>query len=216
MTAMELNYDKDSKERIPYEHYMELYRQADPREISGRCGIPYDEEKQEFLLRLMGVTYHISFPDYEAVYEPEDRIGYYPLETAVNARILVLRYLVEGHMAPSTGKFLTYREVPWGNVYLKQFQGRCLMRLAFGYGNRIGKFQEIMERIGAVKLDHGDASYEFEFINGLKLQFILWAGDDEFPPSSQILFSDNFPVAFKAEDMAVVGDVSIGMMKALN
>ena len=48
MTAMELNYDKDSKERIPYEHYMELYRQADPREISGRCGIPYDEEKQEF------------------------------------------------------------------------------------------------------------------------------------------------------------------------
>ncbi len=66
---MELNYDKDSKERIPYEHYMELYRQADPREISGRCGIPYDEEKQEFLLRLMGVTYHISFPDYEAVHE---------------------------------------------------------------------------------------------------------------------------------------------------
>ena len=48
---MELNYDKDSKERIPYEHYMELYRQADPREISGRCGIPYDEEKQEFCLR---------------------------------------------------------------------------------------------------------------------------------------------------------------------
>ena len=73
---MELNYDKDSKERIPYEHYMELYRQADPREISGRCGIPYDEEKQEFCLRLMGVTYHISFPDYEAVHEPEVRIGY--------------------------------------------------------------------------------------------------------------------------------------------
>lgn len=216
MTAMELNYEKDSKERIPYEHYMELYQQADPEEISTRCGIPYDKERQEFLLRLMGVTYHISFPGYEVIHEPEEQIGYYPLETAVNARILVLRYLVEGHMAPSTGKFLTYREVPWGNVYLKQFQGRCLMRLAFGYGNCLEKFQEIMERIGAEKLDHGDASYEFEFINGLKLQFILWAGDDEFPPSSQILFSDNFPVAFKAEDMAVVGDVSISMMKALS
>ncbi len=213
---MELNYDKDSKERIPYEHYMELYRQADPQEISERCEIPYDEEKQQFLVRLMGVSYRIGFPDYQVVHEPEERIGYYPLETAVNARILVLRYLVEGHMAPSTGKFLTYREVPWGNVYLKQFQGRCLMRLAFGYGNRIEKFQEIMERIGARKLEHGDASYEFEFINGLRLQFILWAGDDEFPPSSQILFSDNFPVAFKAEDMAVVGDVSISMLKALS
>ena len=45
---------------------------------------------------------------------------------------------------------------------------------------------------------------------------ILWAGDDEFPPSSQILFSDNFPNAFQAEDMAVVGDITITMIKALS
>ena len=43
---------------------------------------------------------------------------------------------------------------------------------------------------------------------------ILWEGDDEFPPSSQILFSDNFPVSFAAEDMAVMGDVIIGSLKA--
>ena len=41
-----------------------------------------------------------------------------------------------------------------------------------------------------------------------------WEGDDEFPPSSQILFSDNFPVSFAAEDMAVMGDVIIGSLKA--
>jgi len=43
---------------------------------------------------------------------------------------------------------------------------------------------------------------------------LLWEGDDEFPPSSQILFSDNFPVSFAAEDMAVMGDVIIGSLKA--
>ena len=50
----------------------------------------------------------------------------------------------------------------------------------------------------------------------MKLKFtrILWEGDDEFPPSSQILFSDNFPVSFQAEDMAVMGDVIIGALKA--
>lgn len=30
---MELQYEKDSKERIPYEHYMELFQKADPAEI---------------------------------------------------------------------------------------------------------------------------------------------------------------------------------------
>ena len=46
------------------------------------------------------------------------------------------------------------------------------------------------------------------------MQLILWEGDEEFPPSSQILFSDNFPVSFQAEDMAVMGDVIIGSLKA--
>lgn len=212
---MELQYEKDSKERIPYEHYMELFQKADPQEISRRTGIPYDEANQTFTLCLMGVTYQIKHPEYEVTHVQEDTIGYYPLETAVNARILVLRYLVEGQEAPTTGKFLTYRETPWGTVYLKQFQGRCIMRLAFGFGNKQEQFQTAMEKIGAKKLSHGDIAYEFEFLNGFCLQMILWAGDDEFPPSSQILFSDNFPVAFQAEDMAVVGDISISMIKAL-
>ena len=35
--AVDLNYEKDSKERIPYEHYLEVYQNADPAEISSRC-----------------------------------------------------------------------------------------------------------------------------------------------------------------------------------
>ena len=57
-------------------------------------------------------------------------------------------------------------------------------------------------------------AYEVEIFPEYKVQMILWEGDDEFPPSSQILFSDNFPVSFQAEDMAVMGDVIIGSLKA--
>ena len=213
---MELQYDKDSKERIPYEHYLDLFQKADPKEISQRTCLPYDENTQTFTLQMMGVTYYIKHPEFEVTHEPEERIGYYPLEFAVNARILALRFLVESNVAPATGKFLTYRETPWGSVYMKQFQGRCILRLAYGFGNKQDKFQTAMEKIGAEKLTHGDISYEFEFINGYRLRMILWAADEEFPPSSQILFSDNFPVAFQAEDMAVVGDITISMMKAIS
>ena len=51
--AVDLNYEKDSKERIPYEHYLEVYQNADPKEISSRCDVPYDAEKQEFTVSLM-------------------------------------------------------------------------------------------------------------------------------------------------------------------
>lgn len=213
--AIDLNYEKDSKERIPYEHYLELFQNADPEEISQRTGIPYDEENGIFTVHLMGIAYQIHHPDYTVQHIPEDRIGYYPLEEAANARILILRYLVEGNCAPTTGKFLTYRETPWGSVYLKQFTGRCILRLAYGFGNKQNVFSDVMEAIGAKKRTSGDISYEMEFLDGFYLQMILWAGDDEFPPSSQILFSDNFPAAFQAEDMAVAGDIVISMIKAV-
>ena len=72
-----------------------------------------------------------------------------------------------------------------------------------------------MEKLGAKPVPMGDKAYEFEFINGLHVRFILWAGDEEFPPSSQILFEDNFPFAYQAEDLAVVGDLSITTLKEI-
>lgn len=213
---MNFGYEKDSKERLPFEHYMKIYRELDPEDISRRTGIPFDKERHTFTLRLMGVTYRISHPGYEVSHDGGDEIGWFPLEHKPNARILVLRFLTEGAYAPAGGKFLTYREIPWGEVYFKQFQGRCIFRLAYGFGNKLEQFAAIMEKIGGTKLDFGDVSYSFEFMNGLQLQMILWAGDDEFPPSAQILFADNFPVAFiQGEDMAVVGDVAIDMLKAM-
>ena len=180
----DLNYEKDSKERMPWEHYTEEFSKADPAEIAGRLSLPYDEEKKELTLKFLESVYYISWPDFQVTHE-EDDAGFYPLE-----------------------------EMHWGEVYLRQFDGRCIKRLAFTYGNRLKDFKEIMEHIHAVPVDHGDIAYQVEIFPGYVVQMILWEGDDEFPPSSQILFSDNFPVSFAAEDMAVMGDVIIGSLKA--
>ena len=67
-----------------------------------------------------------------------------------------------------------------------------------------------MEKMGATKVDHGDAGYQVEFLPGLFMQILVWEGDDEFPPNSQILFSDNFAEAFAAEDRVVCADILIG------
>ena len=132
----------------------------------------------------------------------------------IYARILTIRFLLEGSAVKGSGRMKTYREIPWGEVYLRQFDGRCIKRLAFSYGNRLKDFRAVMEHLHAAPVDHGDAAYEIEIFPGYQIQMILWEGDEEFPPSSQILFSDNFPISFQAEDMAVMGDVIIGSLKA--
>lgn len=213
---MEFPYEKDNKERIPLEHYLSEYRKLDPKEAAERCGVEYDEERGQFHIRLMGYRYLVDFPEFAVHKEKEEEEGAFLLLDMVPAKIIVLRFLISAQVVKSSGKYLTYREVPWGEVYFRQFEGRCLMRLKFGFGFKLDKFAEGMEKIpGVQKLTLGDVSYEFEFINGLHVRFILWAGDEEFPPSSQILFEDNFPYAYQAEDLAVVGDISITTLKKL-
>lgn len=210
----DLNYDKDSLERRPWEHYMERFQEADPLEISKRTGFPYNQESREFSVKFMGNNYTVKFPDFQVSHK-EGAEGFFPLESIHKAKVLVLRYMLEASATPSSGKYLTYRETPWGDVYLRQFNGRCIMRLAYSYGNKLSLFQQIMEKLGAAPVSFGDSAYEIELLPDLKVQLILWEGDDEFPPSSQILFSDNFPCCFQAEDMAVTGDVIIGTLKAV-
>ncbi len=213
---MEFPYEKDNKERIPFEHYLSEYQKFNPKEAAKRCGVEYDEERQQFHIRLMGYRYLVDFPEFAVHKEDEDEEGAFLLLDMVPAKIIVLRFLLSAQVVKSSGKYLTYREVPWGEVYFRQFEGRCLMRLKFGFGFKLDKFAEGMEKLpGVKKLSLGDVSYEFEFINGLHVRFILWAGDEEFPPSSQILFEDNFPYAYQAEDLAVVGDISITTLKKL-
>ncbi len=207
---MSIQYEKNNKERIPFEHYKAVFAKLDPIEISERCNTPYDNIKQQFHLKMMNREYFVQYPSAEITIKdglPTDDFA---------AKILIIRYLNEGRYFNPSGKLLTYRDIPWGEVYYPNFQGRCILRLSYAFGNQLDKFEKVMESIGAEKIDMGDCAYKIEFINNIYMYFILWSGDEDFPPSAQILFDDNFPFAFTAEDIAVVGDVSIGALKDIS
>jgi hypothetical protein len=206
------SYDRDQQTRKPLEHYTGRYKNLNPQEIERRCNLSFDEKEGAFGLRILGKEHRALYPDF-ALLDPVGEIVKSPYEN-----ILFLRYLCEGKYFPAQGKQLSYNEIPWGNVYYRNFEGRCLKRCAASFGKDIPAFKNLMEknsRLRAEALATGDAGYRFEFLNGLFVSIILWGADDEFPPSAQILFDDNFVFAFTAEDIAVVGEVIIEGLKSL-
>lgn len=202
----------NNKEGRPLEYYSGLYRRLDTAEAALRCGLKFDAEASEFEIRFMGGDYRVPFPEFD-LHMTACGTADGCTEITDTVKILLMRYIVSGTAVRPRGEFIVYRQAPWGEAYMKNFDGRCIKRLAFAYGNTPDKFSEIMELLGARRINGGDAAYELEFMRDLFVRFIVWAGDDEFPPSAQILFSDNFPSAFSAEDMAFVGDITIGAMK---
>lgn len=201
---MEPIYGKNNKEELPLEYYLKRYQEGDPAEMALRCALPWNEDTRTLELTFMGGTYTVSHPDFTIT-------GPSPLSNP--ERILFLRYLLDGSYALPGGEYLTYREFPWGEVYLQQFTGRCIKRFAFSYGFKPDLLRRAMERLGAKSVPQSDAGYEVELMRGLTIRFLLWVGDEEFPPNAQILFSDNFRSAFTAEDMANIGDIVITRLK---
>ena len=195
----------DNKVGVPMAHYQSAFAGMDPEKMAARSGIPFAEGKFSTVLLSRPVT--VSWPEMESRYADDGS------ETASNIRILLARLLMEGRLSPAHGRLLAYTDMPWGNVYAQQFRGRCILRLAGTYGSNIAGFKTVCEQMGGVPASSGDASYDLPFLPGLTVRLILWEGDDEFQPQAQILFSDNTPDAFKAEDNAVVGDVILNAMK---
>jgi hypothetical protein len=197
-------------------HYQGLYEKLDPLEAAERCGLSFEqtgEGRGFFLLRLMGTDYRAEFPAFDL------RSAQGPGEPHrdLAEKILLSRYLCEGRRAPSRGEQLSYNDVPSGPLYYRNFEGRCLKRAAFAFGNDPALFRRIVEGLPGLcfeALNKGDAGYRFEFLKGFFMSLMIWAGDEEFPPSAQMLFDDNFVLAFAAEDLAVVGEVVIRRFKA--
>ncbi len=196
---MEVTNNKEGK---PLEYYLARYQAGDPAEMAARCGLPWDGSV--FTIRFLGRQYTISHPDLTIT-------GETPVSNP--ERILFLRYLLDGQAAAAAGKFLAYQEFPWGEVYLQQFMGRCIKRYAFSYGGRPEALEKIMEKMPAQRIPRSDQGWQVELMPGLEIQFLLWLGDEEFPPNAQILFSDNFQYAFTAEDLANIGDIVMNRMK---
>ena len=200
---------QNNKEEIPFSYYADLFSKADPAEITARLGIPF--ENGAFRLILLGNGYLVRHPEGEVV-GVDDHID--PQKIPLPTQTFLLRYLLEGKTVAATGAWKTFREMPWGELYIKPYTGRVLTRAAFTFGTRLDAFRAAAEKMGAAPVPSGDAGFEFTLIGDYKMRILVWEGDDEFPPNAQILYSDNFENGFAPEDRVVSGDILISTIKA--
>ena len=199
---------ENHKEEVPFSHYEELFRGLNPQDAMTRLpDLQWDGK--EFYVNLLNRSFAISHPNYAI--RPLDGGPIPPLPT----QTFLLRYLLESKNVAWGGTWKTFREMPWGEMYIKPYTGRVLTRAAFTFGTRVAKFRAASEQSGGEPVSHGDAGYQFRLIGPYWMQILVWEGDDEFPPNAQVLYSDNFAEGFAAEDRVVAGDILISMIKSV-
>ena len=198
---------ENNKEEIPFAHYEAKFRELNTQDALSRLrSVQWDGK--EFTLKLLGKAYAISHPDYAIRALDEETLPSLPTQT------FLLRYLLECKEVAWRGEWKTFREMPWGELYIKPYTGRVLTRAAYTFSFKLDAFRKAAEKMGATPVKHGDAGFLFDLIGGYQMQIMIWAGAAEFPPNAQVLYSDNFADGFAAEDRVVAGDILITAIKA--
>ncbi len=197
---------ENHKEEVPFAFYEEKFAALDPASVTERLsGVAWDGK--EFTLTLLGRQFAVAHPVYAIRALDDGKLPPLPTQT------FLLRYLLESRDVAWKGEWKTFREMPWGEMYITPYTGRVLTRAAFTLGTRVAAFKAAAEKMGAEPVKHGDAGYCFPLIGGYRMQILVWEGDEEFPPNAQVLYSDNFAEGFAAEDRVVSGDILISAIK---
>ena len=110
---------ENNKEMVPFEHYLELYRQMNPTDAAARTDVKFDPAAGRFDVVLLYETYRLYWPEYRIECDNPDAFA---LQN-IPAQIFMIRFLLEGCASTGSGAFLPYRDMPWGDVYLKPFTG---------------------------------------------------------------------------------------------
>jgi len=160
-------------------------KEADLVVLAARSGAKYkrlDEGRGELRLTLWGQGYLVIYPEFIA-YEEESGEICSPWRQA-----LFLHYLRTADGQPLADRWVSLREIEGGEFYHRASQGYSGDRLAKHFGNDIEAFRLAAERAGGERRDLGDAFYSFLALPRLPLVVIYWKGDEEFPPTAQVLF----------------------------
>ena len=157
-------------------------------DIEQQCrnaGAGFSAAEKIITLEHLTRTYTIGFPGGSVTLAGVDN------PVPIKDKILVLHYLTRARGTPMTGKQITYKELHEGINYFSVFATRTIKPLVNYFGEDPEKLLQSAAVLGGQKADLGDTAVTFPAFPHLPVTFVLWRGDDEFPPEGSILFDSN-------------------------
>jgi len=173
------------------------------RRLSSRGRI---EIKRRVTVTFYGTPYVIEHPTAKVWAQETGEMPSYGLQT------LFLHYLLTANGHPLIGEWVSFRELPDGLFYQQAFRQRSLLPLEDKFGHNRAAFERAATALRGERLDLADSSFRFHALPRVPLAALLWTGDEEFPPSIQILFDASAGGYLPTEDLAMVGGMLSGSL----
>ncbi len=178
----------------------QLTRIDDIEQQCRKSGAQYQviDSKRVITIQYLNQSYLITLPDVEISLVDSAE------EVPPRDKVLMLHYFTSAKGSPLSGRLITFRELPEGNVYSPTFSNRTIRPLLNNFGKEPQSLVEVSKRFGGHKADYGDTAVTINAFSRVPITVVLWRGDDEFAPQGNILFDATISDYLSTEDITVL------------
>jgi hypothetical protein len=126
--------------------------------------------------------------------------------------ILILHYLANATEAQPTGKTVSYRQLPGGNVFFPAFKIRVIDHIGTLFHHNPMQLVIAAKQLGAKRQMLGDASVLINVLPKVPVTVIVWKGDGEVRGNANVLFDESASKFLNTEDLAAVGTFVVSQL----
>lgn len=181
---------------------------SDPEAAAHRSKTLFDRESSVFKLNFLQDEYIIHFPTGKISTQNGEPV---PLQT----HILLLHYLNSSTGVPLSGNWISFKELPGGQIYVEPFENRAIKPFIKTFGHRPKDFAAAAKALKGTEANFGDISTTIPVLPMVLITFVLWKATEEFPPSATILYDAHAHAYLPTEDYALLPSLVIGKMAKL-
>ncbi len=158
-------------------------------------------------LSLMNEVYQIRYPAGEVICRDNPRL------VNLMKKAILLRYLNNAKEAGGEEKLVGFNQLPEGRFYNPAFSKRVERLFIDFFGKQPEKLKWAAERLGGVDIPFGDVGVRVPFLPKVSISFVIWKGDDEFPPNGKILFDSTITSYLSTEGIVVASEMLLNKLK---
>ncbi len=184
----------------------ERFSEVDPAEAAINAGACYNLDKQTITVKFMGDDYDVQHPGGRVT-------GPGGEETSLYLAIIILHYLVTAKGTPLTGRWIAFRHLPGGDIYIEPFQNRAVNPFLKKFGDNPEEFKKAALSLGGSEIKQSGISMVIYVLPRVPICFTTWPGDEELPASATILFDEAASSYLPTEDYAHIPAIVNGAMK---
>ena len=192
---MESNY------KVAYDYEWKRLQQRDFNKVSKIRNVKYNEEKNEFTIKVFNRDYILNCND-ETIRRSDD--SYVP---SAETGVMIVNYLsfTETDIDRSN-KWVSLKEIPNGGMmFYPAFYKSSIVNLIKTFGEDSKSFKQCAQKLGGKEIKMGDIAFEFEVFPKVFSRVVIWEGDDEIEASATVLFDSSVQFIMHVESIIGLG-----------